>query len=206
MTKRRKKNSKTPADPSVFPSNVRLTVEPDRLEVVYSRKRWEFGLFLLVFSSIWIRGLYLITEGLLRQGHEWKNSDIFGLGLFWLVALFLFFLVACCFFHRERLRIHLEGLEWRFIAIFPIRWRKITWDQLIVFQRGYGNCNTGHGVPMIRSWGCQVETTVGVFHMFLDMPPHSDGVELHGISTKPRSCHTDRSLCKRAGHRKTATR
>ena len=137
MSKRRKKNHKKPSGPPVL-ANVRLTVEPERLEIVYSRKRWE-GLFVLAFSCIWTRGVYSVIGGLIRQGYEWKSGEIFGLGLFTLITLTLFFLVVCCFFHRERLRLDSNGLDWWVTAIFPIRHRKIPWDELVAFQRGYWN-------------------------------------------------------------------
>ena len=171
MSKCRKKHHEIPDEPLIFPSNVRLTVEPNRLEIVYSRKRWE-GLFVLVFSYIFCQTVIKIVFSL----HEWEFGEMIAGGVVLFSIIFLMvFLILCCFFRREQLRITSSGLEWRFTAIFPIRHRTITWEELVTFQRGYENSNTGRGVPTIRSWGCKVQTTRGEFHIFLDMNPHSDG-------------------------------
>ena len=169
MPKRRKKYCQVP-DALAFPSNVRLTVEPDRLEIVYSRRRWG-GLFVLVFCSIFCQTIIEMGISL----HEWGFREMIAGVVFSSFVFLMFFFVLCCFFHREQLRITSSGLEWRFTAIFPIRHRTITWEELVSFQRGYENGNSGHGVQMIRSWGCKVQTTHREFHIFLDMNPYSVG-------------------------------
>ena len=170
MSKRRKKSRREPAGPPDLP-NVRLTVEPDRLEVVYSRKRWG-GLFVLVFACFWVRASCQFVAGLFR--HEWGYGEVFAVGVLASVNLLLLFFILCCFFHRERLRIDSSGLDWRFTAIFPVRRRKVSWEQLVAFQRGYDQGER----QLIRSWGCQVETTNRMCGVFLDMSPYSDGAEL----------------------------
>jgi len=168
MSKRCKKNRREPVGPPDL-ANVRLTVEPDRLEIVWSRKRrWAAGLGLIVFNSFWINGLYQVAESFFRHG--WGIGEIFAIGVLSFVVLLLFYFILCCFFHRERLRIDSNGLDWRFTAIFPFWHRKVPWEQLVKFDYGY--------IAREWCWGCKVETIRREFYVFLDLPPYGDGTIL----------------------------
>ncbi|HBT77468.1 MAG TPA: hypothetical protein DEB39_11235 [Planctomycetaceae bacterium] len=152
---------------SVLPRNVRLTVEPDRLEIEYfSRCMLRFDL--PIFGAIWTAATVGGTITEIEKGVSWNILLILP---FWVVAFGILCAILRNFFHRERLRIDADGLDWRLATGVTVYRRRVPWDRLIAIQVG---CHYGPN-KFITGWGMGVETDERSFYIFLDMDFEGDG-------------------------------
>ncbi|MCL2710477.1 MAG: hypothetical protein FWE95_06325 [Planctomycetaceae bacterium] len=162
-----------PSQPTL-PPNIRLTVEPERLEIVYTSRNWVSGLTLLLIGTIVAAMIVGATIQELEKGATWS---LFIAIPFYLVSLFMLGGAVRCFCHREVLRIDSGGLDWRLSAIITIFRRRIPWEQLVTIQKGC-RYEMVSGSKLINGWGVGIETDEKTFYLFLDLDYDAEGKKL----------------------------
>ena len=121
------------SQPVALPPNIRLTVKPNRLKIIYTNRRWVSGLFFLFWVMLWTYVCVSYTISELENGETWS---LFFFAPFYLAWLFFLGIVARLYFHRETLRIDDGGFDWQLSAIVTVFHHRIPWDRLVAIQDG----------------------------------------------------------------------